>query len=166
VPLLDIAITRGYLREEVAAAERWATRHGIALAYDDACLTVRVEMQGSSAEGSSPERYLVVGQFDDYRLLPPAWQFVDHRTGMAIGLPAYPKPDGGSVLHGNGLVCAPWNRLAYKNLGGPHDNWDISKWQDVKDGTRADYVADMLARLLHETRSSRGRNGVLPPMSL
>lgn len=49
------------------------------------------------------------------------------------------------------MICAPWNRLAYKEVNdkGPHDNWGgLTNWTDAAPGyTKADTLADMLSQI-------------------
>jgi hypothetical protein len=53
---------------------------------------------------------------DGYPAAPPAWHWYDPATD-AVNQPA-DTPDKGGFFHGNGVICAPWNRLAYKSVDG------------------------------------------------
>ena len=68
------------------------------------------------------------------------------------------------MLHGQGLVCAHFSRMAYAEHGGPHGNWNgTAAWQQPVEGTVAMNVSAMLARLIWEVRyNSAGRMGDLP----
>lgn len=97
---------------------------------------------------------------DGYPAEPPAWRWHNRRT-KASDAPA-DTPKGGSFFHGNGVICAPWNRLAYKSRDprGPHGNWDIGNWMAVPEtgGTRT--LAAMAQRIAHELLTSyTGRMG-------
>ncbi|MFC0028006.1 hypothetical protein ACFFMM_00510 [Micromonospora chaiyaphumensis] len=62
----------------------------------------------------------------------------------------------GSIFHPNRLICAPWNRLAYAEHGGPHPDWGaLTNWKTAGAGyTKADTLADMLSQIhLHLTLS-------------
>jgi hypothetical protein len=107
--------------DEMPAAQSWASRRGLELVYDGVALTSSLKLAGAGIDDDQPaEPYLLIASFDSYRLLPPIWQFRHPETGKDIGVAAYPKPVGESVLHPNGLICAHWSRLAYKEHGGPH----------------------------------------------
>jgi hypothetical protein len=149
--------------DEMPAAVAWAARRGLDLRYDPELLAASVKLDGPGISADDrTEPYLITASFDDYRALPPIWRFVDPRSGNDIGPPAYPRPVGPSVLHGQGLVCAHWSRMAYSVQGGPHSNWGgPAAWQQPVEGTVALTISDMLARLVHEVRDSRGRMGPL-----
>jgi hypothetical protein len=144
--------------EEMPAALAWARNKGLDLRYDADALTVSLALTGPP-----DEPYLITGDFERYRLLPPTWRFVDPRTGEVIGTAAYPQPQHASVLHPNGLICAHWSRLAYSEHNGPHADWGATTtWQQPKAGTVALTIPDMLARLVWEVRVSNGRMAPLP----
>jgi hypothetical protein len=98
--------------QEIPAALAWARRRGLELTFDELAFVLTLPLCGAlPASGSQPpERFLITGSLDDYDVLPPIWRYVEPRTGELIGPPAYPT--AGSVFHSNGLVCAPWSRLA------------------------------------------------------
>jgi len=101
---------------------------------------------------------------------PPAWRFLDPRTGADIGRAAFPAPGPfplGSVLHATrAVICAPWNRLAYAERGGPHSDWNATSWQTTAPQyTSARTIPDMLARVRAEVIISPARLEPLPPLS-
>jgi hypothetical protein len=165
---VPLRVVRAYLAEEIPAATAHAARSGLALQYDDAALTATMCMVGPPAQaGATPEEYLLHGAFDGYRALPPVWEFLDPRTSKYIGLPAWPKGTGSTVLNGNGIVCAHWSRCAYKTaefVDGLHGDWGPpSNWRNPNAGqTTAFTVADMLDRLIREIELSSGRMAPLP----
>lgn len=152
---------------EIPAASAWAHRRGFEFAYDEEALTIRLTLKGSGADQSGePESYVVTASLEDYDVLPPIWRFVDPRTGAMIGKAAYPQPNGASVLHSNGLICAPWSRLAYSSEGGVHNDWGaLTGWKTAAPNyTRALTIPDMLDRIGREVRRSRGRMAPLAPL--
>jgi hypothetical protein len=161
---------RAYLQEpdEMPAALRYAERCGLHPSYDQEQLRLLVPLTGPGSpqpDGASPdEDYLLEGRFDDYRVLPPVWHFLDPRTQADVGIAGYPTPIGPSVLHGQGLICAHFSRKAYSEHGGPHANWHgPPAWQWPVEGTQAFTISDMLARLIWETQvNSQGRMAPLP----
>jgi hypothetical protein len=168
VATLDLGVSRAYIaaENEMPAARTWATQHGYPMEYDDDALRLRFWLTGpATVDGTVAEEYMVIGEFEEFRLLPPAWRFVDPRDGRDVGPAAYPLVPGNTVFHSNGVICAPWNRLAYKAHGGPHDAWDMTNWEQIREGTVALHIPDMLARIAHETAISRGRRAPLPAIS-
>jgi hypothetical protein len=58
------------------------------------------------------------------------------------------------------VLCAPWNRLAYAEVAGPHGDWGATTgWLEVRNTTQATRIADMLATVDAHLRSSPGRQG-------
>ena len=50
------------------------------------------------------------------------------------------------------FICAPFNRLAYKIHGGPHQDWNgPEKWLDVCGHVGARTLAEMLAQITGDT---------------
>jgi hypothetical protein len=92
----------------------------------------------------------LVGDFNDYKGTPPAWRFVDPDNGAEVraAWPAAGAVDGkASIFHTQPVICAPFNRLAYKSLGGPHQDWGGPEtWlsQPLSDAVRATSLAEML----------------------
>lgn len=169
MPLLDRNVVRGYLAadDELPAAVAWAEVHALEHSWNESELTFELRLTGGG-DPNTAEAYLLQGGFDDYRVLPPAWRFLDPRDAADIGPPAYPQAGafpGGSVLQTTGMICAPWNRLAYAS--GPHPEWgDAAAWQTIaREYTQADRIPDMLARLLAEVKLSPGRQAPLPDIA-
>src|SRR5439155_16656601 len=112
MPLLAHDDVLDYLdsEDEIPGAIRWAEYHGVDHTWDRQALILTVALKGGSEREGEEESYLLAGRFEDYRAMPPAWRFVDPRTGGDIGLPAYPAAgpfSPGSVLHSSGVICAP-----------------------------------------------------------
>lgn len=170
MPRLDRETTLTYLLEpsEIPAAIAWATEHRLEHEWDPEQLSFSLRLEGRGEDGAV-EPYLLRGEFDDYRVLPPSWRFLDPRTGDEIGKGAYPLGNWprGSVLHGNGLICATWSRDAYKERGGPHTDWeDTTQWQVIaRQHAQADTIPDMLARLHSEVKRSERRMAPLPAIA-
>lgn len=167
MPQLPNATVKATLAQpgQIPAALAWARRHGLELDYDADLLLVRLRLDGPGATADSrAEPYLITGEMDDFDVLPVLWRYVDPRTGEVIGPAAYPRPAGSSVLHGQGLICAPWSRQAYKTEGGPHGDWGaLTDWKTPRPPyTHAITVPDMLDRLYRETKRSVGRMATLP----
>lgn len=152
--------------DQIPAALTWARRRALELEYDEEGLVVRLRLQGPGPTADSQaEAYLITGEMDEFDVLPVLWRYVDPRTGAMVGLAAYPRPAGDSVFHSQGLICAPWSRLAYKTEGGPHGDWgQLTDWKTPRAPyTHAIAIPDMLDRLYRETNRSVGRMAALPP---
>lgn len=159
-------IVLAYLAEEIPAAIDCVTRKGLQPDWNPDTLTFSLRLQGRG-ENDSVEDYLLIGTFDDYRVEPPTWRFLDPRTGASIGAAAYPAGswlNGGSVFHPNGLICATWSRDAYGDRDGPHADWGAAtQWQTVgREHSQADTIPDMLARIYAELKLSPHRMQPLP----
>ncbi len=148
--------TRASVEAELEAARAWAVRHGWIMDWDPEKLTLRA----TTYHRPVSRLVEVVAEADGYRAVPPAWKFVQPGTDAA-DRSAFPaagtSPGIGSIFHSNPVICAPWNRLAYVEHGGPHDNWSgPSSWLQVRDVTTAHTIADMLSALDVHLRASPG----------
>jgi hypothetical protein len=153
--------TRTLLDGEAAAIEAWAARHGWSVEID----AVRLALAATVRHPADGSLLLIVADLHGYRAVPPAWRFVDPRTGQS-GQSAFPAagslPGGkGSIFHSNAVLCAPWNRLAYQSEGGPHGDWaELANWLNVPgDVTRAGNIAEMLSAINVHLGHSPGRLG-------
>jgi hypothetical protein len=97
---------------------------------------------------------------DGFTATPPAWRWSDS-SGQIIDSPSV-TGRGGNFFHSNGVVCAPWNRLAYKSVDGrgPHGDWLIGDWLSNVKTRQCVTLAAMASRLALEARISfSGRAG-------
>jgi hypothetical protein len=87
---------------------------------------------------------------DRYPTWPPAWHWSD-AVGKEIDT-ANVIARGGNFFHDNGVVCAPWNRLAYNAVDkrGPHGDWTIGDWLTNAKTRQCTTLAAMAARLAIE----------------
>jgi hypothetical protein len=101
----------GHLRE-IAASQGWQLERAFIL--------------GMKARDSS--QFWLMADCTDYPALPPAWHWYNPTTRL-LDQPV-DTPKGGTFFHSSGCICAPWNRLAYKEVDprGPHGNWDLANW--------------------------------------
>lgn len=84
---------------------------------------------------------------------PPTWQWSD-MDGCRIGTPEV-TPTGSGFFHGSGVLCAPWNRLAYKDLNGPHGDWVLAEWKANEKTNGCDTLAHMALRISVEFKGPR-----------
>ena len=89
----------------------------------------------------------------------------DTKTSRAIPPdPEHPQPGAGkgitgSIFHSSGRICAPFNRLAYHQHGGPHNNWGGPEcWLNVKGQIRETDLAGMFASIVGHLKVSPGMN--------
>jgi len=156
--LVPERVSRALLEHEAVGASAWADRTGWRLVVDLENLQVTADLQ-HPREG--PMR--LVGEFNDYKAIPPAWRFVDPET--ATETPAsYPSPGpmkvGGSIFHSKPVICAPFNRLAFSTQGGPHSDWQgESAWLRVVGHVRATTLGEMLVVIDYHLATSPGRMG-------
>ena len=139
--LLPREVSVGIVESELAAVGQSIKRWGWTMSIDVEHLIFRFRAPHPKDSGHAN----LVADLTGYRAVPPAWQFVDEAgNGARHAFPA-PGPSG-SVFHQNAVICAPWNRLAYSELGGPHGDWSgATAWLSVQGNTRATTIADMLA---------------------
>jgi hypothetical protein len=88
---------------------------------------------------------------DRYPELPPAWHFRNGETGL-LDQPA-DTPIGGGFFHSTGVICAPWNRLAY-GPGGLHSDWDIGNWRKNPHTAGTVTIPAMVLRLAVELQAN------------
>lgn len=106
------------------------------------------------------EPLCLVGRVDGYKAMPPAWDFVDPQT-QEPDPRAFPSggnvPGGGSIFHNSRVICAPFNRLAFGDYGGPHGKWSTEGWLEIRGNVRAATLAEMLNVIATHLRFSPGR---------
>jgi hypothetical protein len=66
---------------------------------------------------------------DRYSAEPPAWHWYNPASKQ-IDQP-HDTPIEVGFFHSAGVICAPWNRLAYNSVDprGPHSDWQIGAWR-------------------------------------
>lgn len=87
---------------------------------------------------------------DDFPAKPPAWHWFNAQSG-AIDNPG-DTPKGGNFFHSAGVICAPWNRLAYQAIDprGPHPEWNIGDWQSNPQNGACRTLSAMALRIAQE----------------
>lgn len=104
--------------------------------------------------------YLLV-DCDNYKVQPPAWHWSDPSgtyTNRAVD-----QPKGSGFLHPSGVICAPWNRLAYNTIDsrGPHKDWPIGDWLQNSATAGCTTLAHMALRIFVELNGPRFANARL-----
>lgn len=122
---VDAAVSKAILREELAVVSSLASTYGweVVSAIDELRVTVKMR-----AHNDDP--YIVEIAADDYKEIPPLFEFIDPDTNRRATPHAYPKSHD-SFFHPSGpCICAPFNRKAYKAYitTGPHVDWSYGDW--------------------------------------
>ena len=158
--LLPREVTINLVEHEMQAVYAWAERHKVQLNWNPLTLHLQVRL----VQPETDDRFFLLGLFEGYREEPPAWIFSDSSWSQSIKRCNYPLPLirgpwGSSVFHSSGLICAPFNRLAYAAHHGPHPNWgSLTGWLHAGDGTvRATTIGDMLQVIRRDFLLTRGR---------
>lgn len=124
---LDPAISREHLKQELALVRELAATNKWGLIPDFDWLRLTVTLY---AHNGDP--FIVEIQCDNYKEIPPLFEFIAPDTGERGTRHAYPKTTD-SFFHESGpCICAPFNRKAYKTVvpTGPHgDDWKLADWQ-------------------------------------
>lgn len=153
--------TRRVVAVELEGARAWAERHDVELDWDPETLTMTTQL----VQPETGDVFTLVGRFDGYRARPPAWNFRDPDTGELGTAAAFPSRDrtpwGSAIFHQKPVICVPFNRLAYKECGGPHSNWGpTTGWlQAAPERAHATTVGEMLQIVLRDLRYTKGRMG-------
>lgn len=149
------------VEDELESARAWGERHQVPITWKPEALELRAVL----VQPSTGSEFYLRGRFDNYRELPPEWAFCspDWRKRGKQYFPARPSrtPFGSPILHSNGLICAHFNRLAYKSHGGPHADWGgPAQWITSDDRyAYADVIGDMLQVIKRDFDHSTGRMG-------
>ncbi len=97
---------------------------------------------------------------DRYSVIPPAWHW-SNSNASALDQPKDTPTENGSFLHGSGVICAPWNRLAYRSEDnrGPHTDWQIGDWRNNSYTLGCKTIPAMALRIYYELQKKpfRGR---------
>jgi hypothetical protein len=148
---------------ELPAVLAWAAhRPGWTVQFDDPALHLNV----NTVHPACGTALYIRADLRGYRAVPPGWRFL-HPDLDAQPTATHPFPQAGqhlriqgSIFHGNRVICAPWNRSAYKENGneGLHEDWGgLANWTNAAAGyTKADTLADMLDQIYQHLSASPG----------
>ncbi|BFV58381.1 hypothetical protein KCMC57_up34850 [Kitasatospora sp. CMC57] len=148
--MLPEQVTRAVMASEMLAITAWAERHRWTVHVDPDSQTLTAQTNHPAMAEVTP--VIFHAELTGYPAVPPAWTCRDDQggtprnafplAGTGAGLP-------GSVFHPLPVICAPWNRLAYKEHDGPHQDWGgPTQWKTAAPAsTRAHTLADMLNTL-------------------
>lgn len=99
--------------------------------------------------------YLLV-DCEGYKATPAAWHW-SSPEGAELDSPKVTPKGKGGYFHGSGRICAPWNRLSYKQIdsAGPHGDWQLANWISNRKNGGCRTLAAMALRLHVELNSER-----------
>ena len=157
--MVPAVTTRAVVAGELAAVLAWtARRPGWTAEFDDDALVLRIGAIHPAAE----LLLWIEADLHGYRAVPPAWRFLGP-ADQPEGTAPFPQPGThpliqGSIFHTNRVICAPWNRLAFQENGGPHGDWGaLTEWTNAAAGyTKAGTLADMLSQIQLHLSASPG----------
>ena len=162
--MLPPRVTAAAFASEIEGAHEWARRAHVKL---EAVLPQQL-VRAVFVREASGEEFFLQGRFDGYKEMPPAWEWCDSDwsdpDNRRLSPEAAPTPYGSSMFLAQGdkaVICAPFNRLAFKANGGPHDNWgELSHWMTAGDEyVYAVTIGDMLNSVERDFRYTTGRMG-------
>lgn len=157
--MLDPVVTRAELAVEYPVLQGRAKRVGWEVTLDVDQLKLKIQL----IHEKTGQPFILQGCLDEYKAIPPAWEFVDPETGEEGTAAAYPEPPnpapGGSALFiaagaQGRVICVPCNRLAYEKHKGPHANWTLANW--MQETPRYLTLCDMVNRINIDLQASRG----------
>jgi hypothetical protein len=130
------------------------------------CIGWKLERRRSTSfvltlPGSDGKLFSLLCLCDHYSAEPPAWHWYNTETEQCD----QPKdtPTAAGFFHPNGVICAPWNRLAYKTVDsrGPHEDWQIGDWRSNPKNGACRTLSAMAIRIAHELKKNlQGRMAV------
>jgi hypothetical protein len=150
-------VTIAVVEDELVAADAYAHRHGWTLTWLKDELVLFLDGRHPADQSLMRWRSDVAG----YRALPPAWSCFRQDEHGAVS-PRFPKDgplpgDTSSIFHSSGVICAPFNRLAFKEHSGPHADWGgPADWLSVRGKVRATVLAEMIAQIVVHLKYSPG----------
>ena len=158
--MLPSGVTIAAVESELPGLQAYARRHSWAVNWEPPCQTLKLTKHD---EHGNPI-LILVAELDGYRALPPKWWFADPaKDELTPGRFPRGKQIHGksSIFHSRKVICAPFNRLAYSESGGPHSNWgELVNWQsagsasDVHARSLGDMLAVITGHLCHSTKGS------------
>ncbi len=161
--MLPDAVVDAWIECELPGAIAWARRHGISLIplFTGQRLLRVVLIQEPSAE-----RFFLQGSFEQYKALPPVWEWRDktwdETEASSLGPRPQPTPFGSSMFLSQGnktIICAPFNRLAFSEHGGPHGDWGgPAQWISAGPTfVQATTIGEMLQAIVRDFRYTTER---------
>jgi len=129
---VDPELTLQIIEEELRDMAPLIASYGWDVNTDRANLTVSVKM----ISVIDSETYILEAKCDNYKELPPFFEFIHPETKERGTKQCYPT-DGSFFIFPNDkapCLCVQWNRKAYGVHGGPHSDWPMPNWINLRPG--------------------------------
>jgi hypothetical protein len=153
---VDPGLTWRIIEEELQMMAPLVTSYGWEVFSDHANLTVSVKMKSSI----DSEIYIVEAKCDDYKALPPFFEFIHPETKERGTKSCYPI-DGSFFIFPDGkppCLCVQWNRKAYSVHDGPHADWPMPNWVNLRPGmTMLGDFFHLVQRRVNDKQMYKGR---------
>lgn len=93
---------------------------------------------------------------EGYPGIPPAWNWCNPNL-KTVNQPCDTPRGSGGYFHDSGRICAPWNRVAYRQVDskGPHTDWELANWIDNPNTKACTSLTAMALRMFAELSSDR-----------
>jgi hypothetical protein len=141
------------VRGELAAAEEYAAAAGLLL--DASVMTEERPAFLITFKNRKGELFYVEILCVEYPKHPPTVEFLDSVSERRGTRDLYP-----SCFHQTPCVCARYNLKAYKQHGGPHDDWRLIDWKlPTAGGVAIKNLREILSDLHGKISDSEGRLG-------
>src|SRR5262245_18054634 len=115
------------VRQDLAEVSPFMTAAGLSFdAGDLSAENLKIQVTFRNRAG---ERFFAEFDCREYPLFPPTIEFTDAARQARGQSRFYPN-----VFHTTPCVCARYNRKAYGELGGPHNEWRLIDWRLPTDG--------------------------------
>lgn len=148
---VPIVVTVEQLREELADVAEYAAAPGLML--DESALTDENPVFHMTFHNRDGVPFHVEFDCREYPLHPPTIEFVDATKKSRGTRDLYPN-----VFHNTPCVCARYNRKAYEQYGGPHNDWRLIDWQlPTGAGPKVETLGIIVSDLHSKIAASSGR---------
>jgi len=146
---VEPAVSLEAIKAELAEAAAYAASAGLAL--DASKLSAENLAFTVGFFNRLGDRFFALFDCTEYPLLPPFIEFVDASGGSIGQTSVYP-----ACFHTTPCVCMRYNRKAYQENGGPHNDWRMIDWHLATPGggpigTLSMIISDLHAKILNST---------------
>ena len=107
-----------------------------------------------SLSSQNGDTYQVEVKCDGFPVQPAAFHWRNPVTGQMDDVADSPEPY--DFFFPTGEICAPWNRLASRDVG-PHPTWERANWMQHSSTQGTVTLPAMVLRIHYELRSERYR---------
>ncbi len=155
---IPLNVSIATIENELPGIKSYAERHGWNLIWN--ADELKMIFTGCHPKEKSPLH--IIANVDGYRALPPIWTFLDPSgtcNSSSFFPIAGPVAGKGSIFHSSNRICAPFNRLAYKEHSGPHSNWGgPANWLNASNAShvQATKIANMFTIIIGHLEASKG----------